>query len=75
MENRKSMAPGDKPVAAFQVGQAFEIEQVIDVALSVVDSTGEAADGFIRDLEPIPPLKELRILWNKSITRLLPARR
>jgi hypothetical protein len=72
MENgSKSMAPDDEPVQALRVGQPFEIEQVIDV----VSSAGEARDGYIKDLEAIPPLKELRILWNKSITKLLPMRR
>jgi hypothetical protein len=76
MENgSKSMAPDDEPVQVLRVGQPFEIEQVIDVVSSAVESLGEASDGYIKDLEPIPPLKELSILWNKSITKLLPVRR
>ena len=76
MENgSKSIAPDDEPVQVLRVGQPFEIEQVIDVVSSAAENLGEASDGYIKDLEPIPPLKELRILWNKSITKFLPVRR
>jgi len=75
MENSKSITSNDEPVQAFRLGQPFDIEQVIEVGPGGVYSTGKAADGYIKDLEPIPPLKELRILWDKSISKLLPPRR
>jgi hypothetical protein len=75
METSKSMTPNDEPVQAFRLGQPFDIEQVIDVGPGGAYSIGKAADGYIKDLEPIPPLKELLILWNKSISKLLPLRR
>jgi hypothetical protein len=75
MENHKSMTANGDPVQAFQLGQPFDIEQAIDVGSGGAYSIGKAADGYIEDLDPIPPLKELRILWSKSIAKILPPRR
>ena len=75
METSKSITPNDEPVPVFNLGQPFDIEQALDIDPERAYSADKASDGCIEDLAPIPPLKELRMVWRKSMSRFLPPRR
>ncbi len=59
-------------------GRPFEIEDagVNDGGTGeIADGIDMAPDGYIKDLERIPTLKELWTLWQRSMSRILPHRR
>jgi hypothetical protein len=62
----------DNPGHSGSFGQPFEVEEV---GVGGTNGTDDAVDGYIKDLERIPPLEELRALWERSMSKILPHRR
>ena len=62
----------DNPGHIGSLGRPFEVEEIRG---NGTITPGDAPDGYIKDLERIPPLKELQALWERSMSRILPRRR
>jgi hypothetical protein len=57
-------------------GRPFDVEEVAaGVGRTNSTDNAPALDGYIKDLERIPPLEELRALWERSMSKILPHRR